>query len=597
MRLRRPQHGAYLVDAPFLYAVIVLIEQMSGAGPLGLFGFEPHPYWIPILTLAAAQGTVAGLFAVLMGVSIQVLGLTLAQDLSTAVGTLVTSPASTLYFLAGAFVIGEIHDVHAGKFQKIHRQLSDESSKAAQLQYERDVLMTANARLRQRIEEEPQQLAELIGSTTKIQRSRSDEIYGVLLEVVRSHCGATKASILERSENGAWSLRATMGWTDEERDERLAALRSSPIIEAATKDVRGVQAFEMGVALRALDPFYAVPLSRADGSIRAVVSLDEMPAQQVSPGVAAVFFGIAEWADASLALGAMESDVRGRSRRLVNVATLDALSERLRLEYHRIERYGARVSIACIHVPQWHHQSSAANEELDRVVFAHLFDVLGSETLYKFGAPGCYVAIHMGEMAPGEALPASDVQDAWLLACANTRPPLAMHWVPVDVKVPDPHTLMTHIASYFQEHAGRGGTAVLDAIRSQSGNVFDLDTLLRRAPLEAALATETGDPCQAVLVCADAADRPFEPEALRAAAQILRPTDGVFLVSERVLVLLLPSSEPVDAEVATTRLLDALRTQEAQAGHGSRSLEVEMVCIQRLAEHPFAIFGVGEEGA
>lgn len=139
---------------------------------------------------------------------------------------------------------------------------------------------------------------------------------------------------------------------------------------------------------------------------------------------------------------------------------------------------------------------------------------------------------------------------------------------------------------------------VLDAIRvAGSETVWDLDSLLRRAPLEAALAKETGDPCQVVLICADAADRAFEPDTLRDAADVLRPTDGVFVVSERVLVLLLPNSQPVDAEVATTRLLDALRAVESEPGVRGRSLEVEMIRIDRLASAPFAVLGVGEDAS
>ena len=569
-----------------------------GGAPIGAFGLHPHPYWIPILTLAAAQGTVAGLFAVLMGVSIQVFGLTLAQGLDVAVGTLIASPSSTLYFLGGAFVIGEIHDVHAGKFRHLQRLLSRESTKAAQLQYERDVLMTANARLRQRIEEEPHQLAELIDSTARIQRSRNEEIYSVLLDIVRSHCGATKASVIQPDEGGGWRLRAQVGWTDQEHDERLEALAQSPIVALAANEKRGVQAFEIGVSLKPFDPFYAVPLSRADGSVRAVVSLDEMPAQQVSPGVAAVFFGIAEWADASLALGALEADTNGPIVKPANIGTNEELAERVRLEYHRIERYGGSLCVACAYVPEWHHSSKAAQLELDRVVFRQLSDALGSETMYRFGVAGCYVVVHHSSTRDAEALPSDHVRERWAAAVANARPPIVVDWIAVDVDAPDPHSLTAKIAAHFQKNAGRGDAVVLDAVRtSVAGTVWDLDTLLRRAPLESALARETEDPCQAVLVCADIEDRPFDIETLREAADVLRPTDGVFVVSDRVLVLLLPNSQSVDAEVATTRLLDTLRTVEAEFGHRGRSLEVEMIDIHRLASEPFALLGVGEDAS
>lgn len=417
----------------------MFVELLVGAAPIGAFGLHPHPYWIPILTLAAAQGTVAGLFAVLMGVSIQVFGLTLAQGLDQAIGTLIASPSSTLYFLGGAFVIGEIHDVHASKFRQLQSLLSRESTKAAQLQYERDVLMTANTRLRQRIEEEPHQLAELIDSTARIQRSRNEEIYGVLLEIVRSHCGATKASVLQTDEDGEWTLRSSMGWTEDEEAERLEVLSHSPIIALAAREKRGVQAFEIGVSLKPFDPFYAVPLSRADGSVRAVVSLDEMPAQQVSPGVAAVFFGIAEWADASLALGAMETDATGSASVSGKIGTSEELAERIRLEYHRIERYGGSLCVACAYVPEWHHNSAAAQLELDRVVLQQLGDALGSETMYRFGVPGCYVIVHHGVTVEGTGLPADAVLATWQDACADSRPPLVVDWMSVDVSVPDPH--------------------------------------------------------------------------------------------------------------------------------------------------------------
>ncbi|MDJ0973480.1 MAG: hypothetical protein QNJ98_03405 [Planctomycetota bacterium] len=505
--------------------------------------------------MAAAHGTIAGLTSAFIAVGIQILGLSPEHGLGGAIGLIFAEPQSTLLFLFGGFLVGEIHDAHARRFHNATAELEAAQRDARRLSYERETLLTALHRLKKRIEEQPVHLANLIESSAKLQQGPSDDLYPMLLDLVNKNCGASKASVWLVDAQGRLGLAAERGWVQGERLDRIAHYAQSDLIAFAIRMRCEIKAFEFGSRVQPGDPLFVAPLEAPDGSLHGLLVVDEIPSRLVSPGAAAVFFGIAEWASTTLAVkgwGSQADDAVG----LRPVRGEADLSERLRVEFDRTTRYGTPLSVAIVQVAGWRYRSTAARDELERALVHELSPVLEDRELYRFGHPGCYVLVMSGVDAGYDG--------ADLKLEGETRPDTTLRiesrLLGVDSEAPDLHSFIERMDAHFREHAAQPFEDDVPLLVPPLGELGDLDGLLRRLRVEARVAQETGAPCHLAIFHGVSPDggRPW-PTGARQALEQLRPSDGLYWFDPDSLVLLMPNTDRDSADVAAARVLAVLR--------------------------------------
>ncbi len=554
-----------LRDIGFLYTVSILIELAVGSSPLGLYGVYPHPYWLIILGMAAAHGTVVGMLTAVIGLTIQSLGL-MADGMSAplAFTTLLSDPLPLLCFFGGAFLVGEIHDAHASTFRRVETKLQTASRTAARLGYERDVLLEANARLKERIEELPVHVASAFDSTTQLEREGVEDPFALVLRLVRKHCGATKSSVIDVATDGTLTVAKHDGWTHEDLKMRAPKLSESRVLAQALKRERPLKAFEVHGVLGATDPLFVAPLRTREGRIGALLCVDEVPTQQLSPESASVFFGIAEWAETSLDANQTRhpSSATDAHPPLV-IASQDEFGERLHVETHRAERYGTSLAVVAIHADGWRHGSAGAQTALDRELRHLLASDFHGKTLYRFGHPGCYVIV----LTEGdEAL--RSVNRTWTEK-SDARLECSVRATRLEPTTPDAYAMLDELDREFRLRSTMNLDPACPVSIPHHGRVGDLDGLLRRIPMETSVASTTGDPCQLVLIeSRHVASEDTQSETLPALAASLRPSDGVFMLESNTLVLLLPATDANGTDTAVARCIEFLTDAMVDARPG-----------------------------
>jgi hypothetical protein len=544
--------------------VLALCELVFTDGPVGHFGIHPHPQWLIILGMAGAHGMVAGLCSVVVGIGVQLLGLGAIHGLGEAWATIVSNPEPSLLALAGAFLVGEIHDAHARTFRNMRARWESSRDHAERLVYERDVLFASIQRLKKRIEDQPVHLANLLQSSSRMQGDQAGSLSEKALALVVDSCNPSKASVWNVADDGRISLVAVHGWSEEERAERTVSYRTSDLVQFAVRMRCEVKAFDFPGSARAEDPILIAPLKDVSGKVSALLCLDEVPAPLLSPESVAVFFGCAEWASASLSAQPDEEAQDAVPLRRV-LDSLD-LGERLRVEFDRSARYGSALGVGLIQAPMWRHGSEAAQRELDGLVARVFAEQLQGRELYRFGHPGCYAVVLPGVTGDTDeegALPAPVVAEGGLRFETKI--------IAADTASPDLRSLLVRMDGHLRRRSRNKLPQGVPIAIPPAGHVGTLDGLLRRLRTELSVSHEMGDETQlAILALPTGVAAPPAGTEQRAWVEGLRPSDALFQLDERRIVALLPNTDRAGADKAMARftqhLIQMLGLDEAAFG-------------------------------
>lgn len=553
-----------------LYIFIVGGEVLFASGPIGQHGLHPHPYWLVILSMAAAHGTVAGLISAALAVALQVFGLTIDIGLTDALARIWDQGHNVLLFCGGAYLVGEIHDSHARRHFRLREDLLENTRESLRVAYERDALLVANQRLRKRIEEQPAHMADLLRSSASMNTPDLDALLPAMLDLVARNCGTSRASVWRVDEKGTIHLVEERGWHPAEREPREYSLQQSEFLRYVLHSGQPTQAFEYRGRLQPFDPILAAPLVDAEGVILALVLAEEIPANLLSPTAASVFFGIVEWGSHALereqpvleidppvfegdpedpdhvteATAAPVTPVRPPRR----VRTAGDLEARLRIEFARCARYGARMSLIGLMVEGWVTDSESAQRELDSVLAEAMSPGLVDDEIYRSAQPGVYVMVLSGDQAD------ETITHAIAHAASHVDGlPIRARVFGVDVSVPDVGSLATRFAGWMKENGAGDGSPFAAVEIDRAGHLEDLLVRLR---LEQRIAMEQEH--ELPLVLFRAPNHATEEELVRAATaarRVLRPTDGVYVFEPNTVALLLPRTSDEDVKLVIDRFL------------------------------------------
>jgi len=569
-----------ILETATLFAIIIPIELAVNGGRVGAYGVHPHPYWIVVLPMAAARGVVAGLLAacvatlLYMAGAMQVLG-------ASALGALFTykTMLEPILFFGAGFLVGEFRDEIALRYRHLDRKEKEAEERAIQFKKERDVLMEANRILERRIVDHSGQFGNMIAAATRIESAGRSEIFEVALELVEEHCGA-HASVLLVLEGGAVDMLCHRGWPEDGVAQRVAEARGSEFVGRAIAEGVIANSFSATETPPERGPLVVAPLFDETGVVKALLCLDEIPASRLNESTITTFTGIAEWISASLARlakGAEPSDPRSGFQREPEpeayLGTADELGDRLRLEIERCARYGVPTSFLAIQAAEWRDSSREGLWAVDRYVLTHFSGGLRpSDTIYRFGYPGCYLLVLAGTNLAG-----AEVVRTRMLRRVEFSPVTQMGRVEIfatgpDTEAPDLVSLASRVAERFRAAASLPLEGVCPVRVPEAAKVGGIDAFLRRVKMEISLAVRNGFDLHVLGITAEVRGEAGPDMIARhvrdAGAAVLRQTDGIFAIAPHQCVVLLPSTAGEYAAEIGNRLVRGVRARDPDGPYG-----------------------------
>ncbi|MHC4547832.1 MAG: GAF domain-containing protein [Planctomycetota bacterium] len=573
-----------LTEIGVLYAIVVPVELAVSKGQIGSFGVHPHPYWLIVLPMAAARGVVAGMLTATIASILCAVGAWRA----IGEGDLFTygNMMEPILFYVVAFFTGELRDEMELKRRKLERRLEDVQERTTRLRQERDVLTDANRELEKRIVDDSVQFGNLIAAARRIERSGKQEIFELALEMVEEHCGAA-ASVLLLLEDGSLDYLAHRGWPTDELAQRLDVARASQFVARAVAEGVAINGFRPGEAPPAGGPLVVAPLFDAGGVVRALLCLDHVPVSRLNEATVTLFLGIADWVSAALTrLAEGPAAPAPAARRLegamlgdVFLGTPEQLGKRLRLELARCSRYGVPTSFLTVQATQWRDATSEGIEAVDGFVLTHFTSGLRpSDSLYRFGYPGCYLLVLAGTTVQG-----AEVVRKRLLRRVEYTPGNRVGTIEItatgpDAEAPDLISLAERVAARFRRFSplaleGRCPIEVPDRLE-----VGDVTTFLHRLKMETSLAVRNGFDLHVAGITADRQDESnvglLARHVLEAGAQTLRPTDGVYTIGPYQCAIVLPCTSGEEAATVVHRIATLVRTRDPNAPYGPLETQV-----------------------
>lgn len=580
-----------VVEIAALFSLVVPIEIVASGGQLGSFGVHPHPYWIIVLPMAGARGVVAGLLAAATASVLYVIGAMQALR-PEAFGDLFTykTMLEPLLFCGVGFFAGELHDELATRYRKLERLVDDVQTRNQRLRQERDVLADANRELERRIVDDSVQFGNMIVAATRIESAGRTEIFEVALELVEEHCGAA-ASVLLVLEDGSLDHLCHRGWSGEEMAQRLAAARASDFVRRAIAEGRNVNGFQAGESPPESGPLVVAPLFDTSGVAKAILCLDAIPASRLNESTITLFLGIAEWISASLGRLARGEEVEDPRQASIGagpdadmwMGSLDDLGERLRLELERCSRYGVPASFLAIQAAEWKDTSREGVDVVDRYVLSHFTGGLRpSDSLYRFGYPGCYLLVLAGTTVEGAEAVRARLRRRLEYSSRKEVGRIDVFATGPDAEAPDLLSLAGRVAKRFREQSALPLEGKCPVQLPRETRIGNIDAFLRRLRMEASLAARNGFDLHVVGISADVggdddarAARDVLARHLREVGdRVLRSTDGVYSIGPGHCAVVLPSTADEDAALVAHRLVHALRERDPQAPYGDLETQV-----------------------
>jgi hypothetical protein len=571
-----------LVEIAILYAIVIPVELAVSGGRIGSFGIHPHPYWLIVLPIAAARGLVAGLVTAAIASLLYTIGA--AQSVADALFTFknMTEP---LLFFAVAFFTGELHDEGLLKRKKLDRRIQDLEERTGQLRQQRDVLTDANRELEKRIVDDSVQFGNLIQAARRIERAGRQEVFDLALEMVEEHCGAA-ASVLLILEDGSIDYLCHLGWPSEEIGKRLAITRASPFVERAIREGTAVNGIDPSEVAPPEGPLVVAPLFDAQGVVRALMCMDEIPLARLNESTVTVFLGIADWASAALGRLTRGGDAPAARAAAFSVGpevdlwlgTVAELGKRLRIELSRNSRYGVPTSFLTVQATDWKDATREGIDALDRFILMHFTTGLRpSDGIYRFGYPGAYLLVLAGTSLKGAEVVRTRLERR------ISYTPSAFGAVEIlatgpDTEAPDLPSLINRIARKFRENSplpldSRTPVTIPGHVEAE-----DLNAFLRRLKMETSLSVRNNFDLHVVGISAEGSEA-AGPGALarhvvEVGEQTLRPTDGVYMIGQYQCAVILPCTNGEEAATVAHRLATLVRARDPSAPYGQIETQV-----------------------
>ena len=306
---------AAVYEAFILFGFLLAVDAFLGAGDR-FFTMQPHPFWVPVLLIAAQYGLENGLFAAAVA-SIALLGF---HDLPLQPGEDIVSHTTRLAFnpalwITGALLVGGLAERHLGRTRDAGRARIMAETETGILRESVEHLAQANETLENRVAGQLATFAGLYEAAKAVERETPGEVLIGAARLVRSALNAKEFSIFLLND-GVLEAALCEGWQTQNnfacRYRAGSPLFDHVIARKATIHV----ALPAGEAILAHQGVLAGPiLSPESRTVRGMLKIERLSFEDFTPAAVHNFKVLCDWLGA--ALGRAEDLQRARATSLM----------------------------------------------------------------------------------------------------------------------------------------------------------------------------------------------------------------------------------------------------------------------------------------
>ncbi|MBK9385797.1 MAG: hypothetical protein IPN34_13385 [Planctomycetes bacterium] len=563
------------------------VEALFSPRSFGSLGLHPHPYWIAVLMIATLRGLLAGLATVAAMVLLYGAGIAFAATSGnfSRIVTLENFLEPVLWCVV-TYVVGQSHDRWASRHRDLEEEIDALVSELERLRGENQVLTAANKILERGLVDQTTSFRRLSAIAHRMDDASGDGCLALAMELVHEHLGVERAAAFQVLPNGALELRRAQGWSLAEHPRVLGLTQRSEIVRDALQTGDLVDGFAPGAHVGDEGPLVAMPLFDAHGALTHLLTIDQIPASRLLPTTVGTFSVIGtlvqsgiQRADRALegAWWEVPAEVLDTPERVFGSPA--ELGAHILLEAERVNRYGGATSCALLHAPRLPAGARSAREELEGMLQRELArDLRDVDQVYRFGYPGCYVAL----LSQCDERGARAVLQRWRDRLEDGRDicfgGLRFAIEALDAKAPDAQSLLDRLHERFQQQSLVPLPSELPVHLPTEVPLGRKTEFYRRLRIELGLTLRHRHSTHLVLITGarDGADEGtlLAKNVRTVANDVLRKSDSVFALEPNRCAVLLPCTDREQAGRVHERLADALARRFPAPPYGGLDVSI-----------------------
>lgn len=259
-------------------------------------GWEPHPFFVFTLIIAAHYGTSAGVFSTIVGTFVAFVGnlppRDPLQDQSVYLLAIIGKP---MVWFACAVLLGELRTRRVRIIEALHTHNQEMETKNKALVFANSALELSNERLHARAAGQVETTVSLVEAAKALKTRESGSVFASVEGLVQNLLSPSAYSIYLKTERG---LELVMHTTDGNSPQALDQYgQESPLFQAVVDRLEIVHvASPHGHAVLAGDGVIAGPLLDAEaGQALGMLKLEGLPLAKVRQETIHVFGLLCEW--------------------------------------------------------------------------------------------------------------------------------------------------------------------------------------------------------------------------------------------------------------------------------------------------------------
>ncbi len=284
-----------IAEVLFFYAAALVFDAAVLDGTR-FAGLSPHPFWLFSMLAAAHYGTVAGVFSVVVGTLLALVGNLPARDplMDQSAWLLRVMAQPTLWFVS-AVVLGELRTRRERMIEAQATRLRSLEAENHSLSVERMALEMSNERLQTAAAGQVETALSLVQAARTIDIERTGSVFESVEGMIRNLFQPSSYSVYLAREGRLELVAQTTDGRGPKAAERYGA--NSPLYRAVMLGGRVVHVADpAGQESLGEEGVIAGPLPNPDGGAPlGMLKIESMPIQNLGKGSEHAFRGLAEW--------------------------------------------------------------------------------------------------------------------------------------------------------------------------------------------------------------------------------------------------------------------------------------------------------------